>query len=494
MRHDRPVLRDKDGTMRRPHLLILAFAFSSVPAFGESLTGVIEAEAAFNANYTSECIDRWAANSKSSVPIDLEQYGDRYGEQYPAGVLKTAAAFFGPVNRSGLERAFRWTVVEVTDGEVRLQGTPRKLERPAAFPTPGGSSSDVTPVAYISQGETVRGDFDNDACSFDVIIDRFDGRPRLVRWHRASQDEVREGIERLSSEDLTLEEGIGDGRSLLSDHSREVITASAMLIEGDAGSNDPAVTEVLSRWEQSVSDLKSVELKFKRFDRDPVFELETRGVGRFVFVAPDRGLYELKPASVVERADAPISANGGKYSVNAAKPQLYWWTGKTVTIVDDREKTFDELTIPKCARGCQMQTVGSFDVIWQVLAGPQKAVPGVVEIRSEKLVNRFQWSIVEKTDTRIMLEGRPKVMSDRRHLSRLDVILDPKSFRTAATRVVDPAGSRTTDHVFEYVRVNVSELDDESLWKPDLSGMSPVGPPPAAPPADELPTAPPPQE
>jgi len=327
-----------------------------------------------------------------------------------------------------------------------------------------------------------------------VIVDRFDGRPRLVRWRRSNRREVAEAIERLSTDDFPLEERIGNGQALLSDRSREVVRASALLIEADAGPNDPAVTEVLSRWAQSVSELKSVEIKFKRFDRDPVFELETRGVGRFIFVSPDRGVYELKPASVVERADGPSSAAGGKFSVDAARSQQHWWTGKTVTIVDDREKTFDELTIPKCARGCQMQTVGSFDVIWQVLAGPQKALPGVVEIRSEKLVNRFQWSVIEKNDSRIMLEGRPKVMNDRRHMSRLDIILDPKSYRTAATRVVDPAGSRTTDHVFEYVRVNVPELEDEASWKPDLSGMSPVGPPPAAPPADELPAAPPPQE
>ncbi len=477
--------------MRRRHLWVLALAFSGSAAFGDELKPLSDLDEAVT---VSESLQRWAGNSATSATVDLEQYGERYHGQYPAGVLRTAAAFFGPVNAAGLERAFRWTVVDVNDREMRLQGTPRKLERPAALPGAGASSADVTPVAYFAPGETIRGDFDADACSFDVIIDRFDGLPRLVRWRRSGQDESREGVERLPTDDLTLEEGLGDGRSLLSNQTSDVVTASALLIEGDAGQNDPAVAEVLSRWEQSVSELKSVELKFKRFDRDPVFELETRGVGRFVFVAPDRGVYELKAASVIERADGPTSVSGGKFSVNAAKPQLYWWTGKTVTIVDDREKTFDELSIPKCARGCQMQTVGSFDVIWQVLAGPQKALPGVVEIRSEKLVNRFQWSIVEKNDSRIMLEGRPKVTNDRRHMSRLDVILDPKSFRTVATRVVDPAGSRTTDHVFEYVRVNVPELENEAAWKPDLSGMSPVGPPPTAPPADDLPTAPPPQK
>jgi hypothetical protein len=477
--------------MRRSHLLLLAIAISGNVAFGDEPEGLSRPVQGAS---PLECIHRWAINSEASEPVDFEQYWERYGERYPQEVLKTASAFFGPVDASGLERSFRWNITEFTECEILLRATPRKLERPAALPTSGASSADVTPVAYFSTSETIRADFDSDASSFDVIVDRFDGRPRLVRWHRSSQNDPEEAIERLSTDDLVLEEGIGDGRTLLSDHSREVVTASALLIEADAGQNDPAVAEVLSRWEQSVSDLKSVELKFKRFDRDPVFELETRGVGRFVFVAPDRGLYELKPASVVERADGPSSAAGGKFSVNAAKPQLFWWTGKTVTIVDDRQRTFDELTIPKCAKGCQMQTVGSFDVIWQVLAGPQKALPGVVEIRSEKLVNRFQWSVIEKNDSRIMLEGRPKVMNDRRHMSRLDVILDPKSYRTVATRVVDPAGSRTTDHVFEYVRVNVPELEDDASWKPDLSGMSPVGPPPAAPPADELPTSPPPQE
>lgn len=472
--------------MRRCESLVLALALAgSAPLLGEESPR----EQVVAATPAKSCLERWANSTAELDPIDLDQYLDRYGEQYPAAVLKVGAAFFGPVDSEGLEQAFRWSVVSESAHELRLRATPRQLERPALRPSLSVSSADVSPVAFI--GEAVRGDFAADACTFELVIDQFHGRPRLVFWESAAE-QPRESIERLDPEELVIESGTSDGRTLLTDNSREIQTASAFWLETDSpGASDPAVLEILTRWEQAVAELRSVELKFKRFDRDPVFELETRGLGRFIFLSPDKGLYELKPASVVERADGPTAVGGGRYTVNAAKPQSYWWTGKTVTIVDEREKTFDEMTIPKCAKGCQMQTVGSWDVIWQILAGPQKAIPGVVDVRTEKMINRFRWSVLESSDTRILLEGRPRLVSDRRHMSRLDIILDPKTYRTIATRVIDPAGSRTTDHAFEYVKVNTPDLEDESSWKPDLSGMSPIGPPPTAPPADELPTTPP---
>jgi hypothetical protein len=252
------------------------------------------------------------------------------------------------------------------------------------------------------------------------------------------------------------------------------------------------VLEILSRWEKASMDLKSVEISFKRFDRDTVFEVETRGVGKFIYVAPNKGLYSLKGAPVVERAEGPSTTGGGRMAVAAAKPQLYWWSGENVTIVDEREKTYDTLPIPK-RMSENIQTVGSWDVIWQVLAGPQKALPAVVDLRAEKLLNRFDWTVEENSEQQIHLEGVPRTSQDRRHIKWLSVMLDPKTFRTTATRLVDPSGSRETIHRFEYVKVNDASLVDQSTWQPSLDAMSPLGPPPLAPAVDELPGAPPPQ-
>jgi hypothetical protein len=203
-------------------------------------------------------------------------------------------------------------------------------------------------------------------------------------------------------------------------------------------------------------------------------------------------MYLLKGAPVVERAEGPAAASGQRMMVAAAKPQLYWWSGENVTIVDDREKTYDTLPIPK-RMSENIQTVGSWDVIWQVLAGPQKALPAVVDLKAEKMLNRFEWEVMENSDTQIHLQGAPKTPQDRRHIKLLNVMLDPKTYRTTATRLVDPSGSRETIHRFEYVKVNDESLNDQSSWKPNLETLSPLGPPPLAPAVEELPGTPPPQ-
>jgi len=426
---------------------------------------------------------RWAKTSRTAPVPDLDQYADRYGEEYPETVLKYMAAFFGPVEQKGLESTFRWRVMDVRDGEVRLRATPRSHDALAA--TADDAAQSQPPVPVTEQNGSM--------LAFDVVFDTEFTKPRLVTWLGTAEKTPREAVAKLYPiEELDTPRMFRGG--WLSEKSDGVEQASASLLnaEFDASAVSPVVVEILSRWEQATLSLKTVEINFKRFDRDSVFEVETRGVGKFIYVTPNIGLYSLKGAPVIERAEGPSTASGGRMVVAAAKPQLYWWSGETVTIVDDREKTYDTLPIPK-RMSENIQTVGSWDVIWQVLAGPQKALPAVVDLRAEKMLNRFEWSVEENSETQVHLEGVPKTSQDRRHIKRLSVMLDPKTFRTTATRLVDPSGARETIHRFEYVKVNDESLKNQQTWKPDLESLSPLGPPPLAPAVEELPGAPPPQ-
>lgn len=453
--------------------------------------GVLAAEPTRSAPRAETYLARWAQLSRTASEPDLDQYSDRYGEEYPEAVLKYMAAFFGPVEQDGLETAFRWSVMEVRDGEVRLRATPRSHDALAATaPSSSQASSAIpataaAPIAGAEQAGAM--------LAFDIVFDTEFARPRLVTWLGPTAEAPREAVAGLFPIEDPEGPRVFRGGWMREKETDGVSQASASIssAEFNAGAS-PAVIETLSRWEQATMELKSVEINFKRFDRDTVFEVETRGVGKFIYVAPNQGLYSLKGAPVVERAEGPSTASGGKMAVAAAKPQLYWWSGENVTIVDEREKTYDTLPIPK-RMSENIQTVGSWDVIWQVLAGPQKALPAVVDLRAEKMLNRFEWSVEEDSETQIHLEGIPRTAQDRRHIKQLSVMLDPKTYRTSATRLVDPSGSRETIHRFEYVKVNDPSLADQAAWKPDLDALSPLGPPPLAPAVEELPGAPPPQ-
>ena len=433
---------------------------------------------------------KWATASAASSEPDLDQYSDRYGDDYPESVLKYVAAFFGPVDAKGLETAFRWSVMEVGETEVRLRATPRTHDSLATIaPTSVASSADIA-VPTQKAAVTER---PGEMLAFDVVFDTRFPSPRMVTWLGPNGDAPREAVERL----YAIEAPLGPMRGKKSsDCFADVQTGRVQLASATTSSSelnagvDPAVLEILSRWEQAAMQLKSVEINFKRFDRDNVFEIETRGVGKFIYVAPNRGMYQLKGAPVVERAEGPSAASGGKFAVAAAKPQLYWWSGENVTIVDQRDRTYDTLPIPKRLSDT-IQTVGSWDVIWQVLAGPQKALPAVVDLKAEKMLNRFEWSVRENSEIQIHLSGIPRTTQDRRHIKMLSVMLDPKTYRTTATLLLDPSGQRETIHSFEYVKTNDSALTNIDSWKPDLKDLSPVGPPPLAPAVEELPGTPP---
>ena len=462
-----------------------ALGFASAFSFACGLTAAEPVASSGAERYLA----KWAQVSRSVATPDLDQYSDRFGEQYPETVLKYMAAFFGPVEKEGLESTFRWSVMEVRDGEVRLRATPRSHDALAAVAASSTTSSIAVPATAAPIAATEQ---TSSMLAFDIVFDTEFSHPRLVTWLGPAAEKPREAvsglypIEEVDAPRMFVGGWLNDKTNGVAQASGSVETASF-----ESGLS-PAVVEILSRWEQASMELKSVEISFKRFDRDSVFEVETRGVGKFIYVAPNKGLYSLKAAPVIEKAEGPSTATGGKMVVAAAKPQLYWWSGENVTIVDEREKTYDTLPIPKRVSE-NIQTVGSWDVIWQVLAGPQKALPAVVDLRAEKLLNRFEWTVEENSDTQIHLEGVPRTSQDRRHIKRLSVMLDPKTYRTTATRLVDPSGSRETIHRFEYVKVNDASLSNADSWKPDLAALSPLGPPPLAPAVEELPGAPPPQ-
>jgi hypothetical protein len=459
-----------------------ASALGLATAFGWVFTATAS-EPAGDPKTAGPYLSNWAHISRTFAQPDLDQYVDRYGQEYPETVLKYIAAFFGPVERQGLESTFRWSVMEVRENEVRLRATPRSHEGLAAT---AGVEQGAVPIAGTEANSSM--------LAFDIVFDAEFKRPRLVTWLGPKENSPREAVTGLYPIESPAEEPkIFAGGWLNEKNCDAVAQASANVSQAAfEAAASPAVREVLSRWEQATMELKSVEINFKRFDRDTVFEVETRGIGKFIYVSPNQGLYSLKAAPVVEKAEGPSTASGGRMVVAAAKPQLYWWSGENVTIIDEREKTYDTLPIPK-RMSENIQTVGSWDVIWQVLAGPQKALPAVVDLRAEKLLTRFEWTIEEHSDSQIHLEGVPRTSQDRRHIRRLSVMLDPKTHRTTATRLVDPSGSRETIHRFEYVKVNDASLANQDLWKPDLAAMAPLGPPPLAPAVEELPGAPPPQ-
>ena len=98
----------------------------------------------------------------------------------------------------------------------------------------------------------------------------------------------------------------------------------------------------------------------------------------------------------------------------------------------------------------------------------------VVGLVEKELLSHYDWELVADHQTAIILRGTPVDGPDAGLYTSAQVVIDPASFRTRATRMIDIAGSKETYHQFQYHIVS-SDLKTLGQWQPDLARFERVG-------------------
>ena len=222
---------------------------------------------------------------------------------------------------------------------------------------------------------------------------------------------------------------------------------------------DPELEKVLQDWERNTSQFKKLSGDFTVFKYEPTFEIERRGEGKFVHEAPDKGNYERKGVAI-EKGEKSKKKNkdGEFYALQSDMPERWVCTGKEIIRIDEKEKTYEKISIPPEAQG------------QNIIEGP---LPFLFGMKAEQAKMRYKMKLMKKTDAEIWLEVIPIRRSDASNWDRAIVIIDAKRFVPKAVQLFDPTESETV-HVFKNVEINTKNAWFNDPFKPNLRGYKPA--------------------
>jgi len=381
-----------------------------------------------------------ASQSLASAPPDDDLAAD--GGAHSAHELQAAAALCGPVSARDLVRQFEWTTTTTDDGATVLTAAPR------------------------------------DALSrlfFTAIEIEIDPRSHLPRQFR-----FRDPQQKLRPIAITAPAAEREGRA--NGTSGEIrLAALVQVADGEDVTDAPLTSEVLRAWAEATGKIDRAEIEFVRYEYDHVSGLEKRSAGRFHFESPDRGLYERSAAAIEPDAvSRRTQADGTPFKVEADSASLLCWDNMQVVVAYPEQQAYDQFPIPKSN---PIQPAGSFTRAWYSLATPQSMLPATVDVHSEGFLQRFEWSLLDHDEGRLILQGRPVSDEDQLEVFELQVILDPATHLSQATRLIPADRNREVVHMIK--RFAINDAAPAGNWRPDLSGYRKYELAPLAPPAEE---------
>lgn len=294
-----------------------------------------------------------------------------------------------------------------------------------------------------------------------------DGLPTHVTVGQLTQ-EIRDLVKADVARIQSIEASSGDGQIVPVSFEQPVVAAPPV---------NARLQEILSSWAAQSQKAKAVKTAFRRVDYDIATEIESHSTGEFVYAAPRMGYYRTVPTIRPAAESARIGIEGTPFVQLPGVALSHFWSEKELIEIDSANKSCVGYPLPKIRP--DGHGIASFDNAWHHLLAPQKSLPFVVGLDEKELTTNYQWQIVSETATAITLEGTPIAGPDVGHYWQAQVILDPKTCRTKATRITDLARTRETIHQFfdQVVSQDVRALGD---WKPDLTALTRVGDPPGS--------------
>lgn len=245
---------------------------------------------------------------------------------------------------------------------------------------------------------------------------------------------------------------------------REVIASdapgSAVTIEID---------ELLTKWAEAMLIRPDVEIRFRRYSYDSVFQIEKRSEGRIYFEDLRHGLMTTNSIAGLEDVSMRTGADGVSYRLQPGERTTWFWDDDTMHILHPDRQLRDSIEIHPSEERIQSET-GSF-LEGFVLAlhffgrYPEEWLHGIVGVDAYQFNERFELE-VQHHETRHHLIAIPRKAADQREFRRLEVLIDKETFRTYAVRIFSPSMQKETVYVLQYANV-----DPEREWRPDVSQL-----------------------
>jgi TIGR03009 family protein len=222
---------------------------------------------------------------------------------------------------------------------------------------------------------------------------------------------------------------------------------------GEAPVEDRRLTILLTNWEQKSASIKSLHGKHVRSRANSVFATDSRATGKFYFEAPDKGRIDLKGTEPAKGAVSSLQTKQGEpYKLTADRDEKWVCDGKQVLVINDADKQFESIEIPKEMQGKNIV---------------ESPLPFLFGMKVVEMKKRFQMELISyDAETRIAkLTAIPLQQRDAQNFIRAEILLDTKRYLPTFVALTDPAGTMVTRYIFQDV-----EIDDNNALNA-LAGM-----------------------
>ena len=257
--------------------------------------------------------------------------------------------------------------------------------------------------------------------------------------------------------------------------------------EGVASSKAPDVEAVLEEWQRREPQIERARVHFTQYAYDDVFAVEERSKGVLHFEPREKYSWSLKPADVDEGTLSGRNTDSGRpFTLAAEKAMLIYVDGRGVTIAEPDQMTYTTGEYPPNIRQWAWETLPPEDespsAFWENTFA-SIAFPSWIDLRSSLLTGTnvkqlrevFEWSHRDTTNRNLIsLSAVPIDAKQARSIRRIDVLLDPDSYRTRGVRFIGVGGSKSTVLVPNDVQFNDTV---ERVRPPDLQGYTRWTPP-----------------
>jgi TIGR03009 family protein len=207
---------------------------------------------------------------------------------------------------------------------------------------------------------------------------------------------------------------------------------------------DPKLDALLKEWERKTAGIKTLHGEHFRREYNDVFQVQKQSEGEFYFESPDKGRIDIRgiPPKSNQVANKKNPQNGQPFKLEAGLDQTWICNGKEIVVVDPPQKQFERMPIPPEMQGNN------------IIRSP---LPFLFGMKAEDAKRRFQMTIVDEKPEYWLLDVVPRSKVDGQNYSQARVFLDKETYVPFAVRLVDPAGSGTTEYLFYREKLKINQ-------------------------------------
>lgn len=221
----------------------------------------------------------------------------------------------------------------------------------------------------------------------------------------------------------------------------------------------PELQQILEEWEIESAKIQRLAGKIHRYSYSKTFLTEQRALGKFLYEAPDKGVYELIPAKVTPGEDGS-KKYGKQFKLAHDTGELWYCTGESLIKIDRTAKSYELIPIPESSRGKG------------IIETP---LPFLFGMKADQARRRYLMTLLPETNAKqVWLKVVPRWQADAANYREAKLILDRTTYLPQAVQLLDATGELERVHLFRELSVNKKGWFEGDPFRPDLRGLSRV--------------------